>query len=573
LPTKPREEISLELRRVLIENFRGIRKLELELDETTVIIGENNSGKTAVLEALRLCLRDLGPKRRVVFDTFDFHLKDATTDPSSAEPIRVELEFSEKTQGQWSGDLVGRLNRQKILQVDAEGRSHVVLHVSCKYDAVAKDYDQDWDFRNLKGQALTGVSDMALGVLQREVAYFYLAALREAARHFDAKGPFWRPFLKDSQLPAAKKEEIERKLKELNDLVVSSHTSFEQARDRLQKVQNVVPMASGDVVAIEAVPGRMFDMLSKAQIHLGTATGAKVPVGRHGEGTQSLAVLMLFSAFLDAWPAGSPIIALEEPEAHLHPSAVRALWRIVAKMTGQRLVSTHSGDLLSEVDVQHIRRLARTAKDGVTGFRVLPTLLSAEEERKFKYHVRHSRGELLFARCWLLVEGESEVWVYSAAARAMGLDLHRDGIRLVEYSQSDVALLTKVANALGIPWYCVIDDDSGRTKYEAAAKANLGTLPQSDRIAFPYTNIEIHLLGKGYDGIYRQFMPGQNLAKIKSQVGDASYWPEYAENLPGRAKTRAASATAAEMEKRGDAGITDEIRAVLKKAASIAGPA
>ena len=83
-------------------------------------------------------------------------------------------------------------------------------------------------------------------------------------------------------------------------------------------------MTSGDVVSIEAVPGRMFDMLAKAEIHLGTITGAKVPVGKHGEGTQSLAVLMLFSAFLDTWPSGAPIVALEEPEAHLHPSAVRA---------------------------------------------------------------------------------------------------------------------------------------------------------------------------------------------------------------------------------------------------------
>ena len=41
---------------LLMENFRGIRRLELDLDEITVLIGENNSGKTAVLDALRLCL-------------------------------------------------------------------------------------------------------------------------------------------------------------------------------------------------------------------------------------------------------------------------------------------------------------------------------------------------------------------------------------------------------------------------------------------------------------------------------------------------------------------------------------
>ena len=46
---------------VRIRNFRGIRDLHLELDDVTILIGENNSGKTSVLDALKLCLRDLGP--------------------------------------------------------------------------------------------------------------------------------------------------------------------------------------------------------------------------------------------------------------------------------------------------------------------------------------------------------------------------------------------------------------------------------------------------------------------------------------------------------------------------------
>ncbi|HAM44954.1 MAG TPA: hypothetical protein DCM67_08055, partial [Propionibacteriaceae bacterium] len=301
--------------KVLIENFRGIKHLELDLDETTVLIGENNSGKTAVLDVLRLCLRDLGPRRRVVFDAFDFHLRDAAAEPSSADPIRVEVTFSENAKGDWSDDVTGRLNRQRILQVRDDERSQVLLRVTCAYNVMERDFAQEWAFLNLDGQPLTGISETALGTLQREVAYFYLAALRDAAHHFDAKGPFWRPFLKDSQLPAEKKAEIEQKLREVNDIVVASHTSFEQARNGLRKLQEVVPLASGDVVSIEAVPGRMFDMLAKAQVHLGASTGAKIPVGRHGEGTQSLAVLMLFSAFLEAWPRGAPIVALEEPEA------------------------------------------------------------------------------------------------------------------------------------------------------------------------------------------------------------------------------------------------------------------
>ena len=560
----------MKITKVRIENFRGLKELEVDLDETTVLIGENNSGKTSVLDVLRLCLRELGPRRRVVFDSFDFHLKDGAAEPHSADPIRVEISSSEKSTGEWDDALIGRLNRQKILQVDAAGLNHVVLRVTCGYDPASRDFAQDWAFLNLDGKPLTAVSDTALATLQREVACFYLTALRDAAHHFDAKGPFWRPFLKDSQLPPERKAEIEQRLREINDLVVAAHTSFEQAINRLGRVQDVVPMAGGDVVSIEAVPGRMFDMLAKAQIHLSASTGAKVPVGRHGEGTQSLAVLMLFSAFLEAWPNGAPVVALEEPEAHLHPSAVRALWDVLGVIAGQKLISTHSGDFLSEVDIRSVRRLAKSAGQ-IRAFRVPPTLLSDEETRKFNYHVRRARGELLFARCWLLVEGETEAWIYPAAARALGLNLHRDGVRVVEYSQSDVALLAKVANALGIPWYCIVDDDSGRPQYEQRVRDNLGGSPEADRLAIPYRNIEVHLLENGYEAIYRGHMPAQNLAKLTKQQGDADYWADYAEHLPDRAKTRAAASVAVEMEARGAAAVTAEIRAVLQKIVALAG--
>lgn len=582
----------MKIRRIHIQNFRGIKDLELDLDDLVVLIGENNSGKTAILHAIRLCLRDLGPRRRIVFDAFDFHLKDKHAEPSSADPITITITFSEDAAGDWDD---ARLRRLKgILNVDAaSGLSRVVLRVSCSYNPIERDFDQTWDFLNEAAQPLPGKSEAHLGNLQREVAFYLLDALRDAGRNFDAKGPFWRPFLKDSQLPQEKKTEIEEKLKEVNDLVVSSHGSFEQARVRLKTVQEMVPMQAGDVVSIEAVPGRMFDMLSKAQVHLGTTTGAKVPVGRHGEGTQSLAVLMLFAAFLDLDAADvgknrAPVVALEEPEAHLHPSAVRTLWNTIQSVPGQKLISTHSGDLLSEVDIDHVRRIARVG-GVVRVFRVrtqhsvspavfgaLPAAarqrwLTAEEARKFNYHVRRARGELLFARCWLLVEGETEDWLFPAAARAMGVNLHRAGVRVVEYSQTDVGLLAKVANELGIPWYCVVDDDSGREQYEPAVLRNLAGASAQDRLCLPYPNAEIHLLSNGYDCVYAPLMPAQNLARVSKSVGDPGYWEEYAGQLPSKAKTRGAAAVAMEMEARGAAGVTSEIQSILNRVISLAG--
>nr|VFK54341.1 MAG: putative ATP-dependent endonuclease of the OLD family [Candidatus Kentron sp. TUN] len=514
----------MKLRKLKILNFRGIRNLEINLNDTTVLIGENNSGKTTILDALRLCLRDLGPRRRAVFEPFDFHLKDADAEPATAEPIEITITFSEDTAGEWEDRLVRQLNRYKMLQIDDEGRNHVVLQVTCNYDAASREFEQNWKFLNLAGQPLAGVPETALNLLQSEVSYYYLTALRDAFRHFDAKGPFWRPFLKDSQLSEEKKAEIEQKLREVNNLVVASHTSFNQVRERLNKVQNIVSMASDDMVSIEAVPGRMFDMLAKAQIYLGASTSAKVPIHRHGEGTQSLAVLMLFSAFLDAWPQGVPIIALEEPEAHLHPSAVRTLWGVLDGITGQKLISTHSGDLLSKVPADALCRLARTPT-GIQAFKLKRETLSSDEVRKFNYHIRLTRGELLFARCWLLVEGETEVTLLPEIASHLRIDLEQAGVRCVPHRHASIELFLKVARDLGIAWCVLADNDDQGEPDQKHAKSYSGDL-QDLLYVMPENDIEGHLCSAGFGSIYEAYLSEQTRKQVTVSKDDTQYWPQ-----------------------------------------------
>ena len=52
----------MRLAHVLIQDFRGIGRLELSLDRLTVVIGENNHGKSSLLDVLERCLgRPDGP--------------------------------------------------------------------------------------------------------------------------------------------------------------------------------------------------------------------------------------------------------------------------------------------------------------------------------------------------------------------------------------------------------------------------------------------------------------------------------------------------------------------------------
>lgn len=568
----------MKLRKVEIENFRGIRKLAMNLDDLVVLIGENNTGKTAILHALKLCLRDLGPRRRVVFDPFDFHLKDDVSEPNGADPISVTITFAEATANEWND---ARQRRVKdIVQVDpTSGLSSITLRVTCSYNAQERDFTQNWEFLNPLGQPLQGKGEQALSALQREVAFYLLDALRDAGRNFDAKGPFWRPFLKDGHLPADKKTEIETKLGELNDLVVSSHGAFDKALDRLKKVQDVVPMQGGDVVSIEAVPGRIFDMLAKAQVHLGTTTGAKVPVGRHGEGTQSLAVLMLFAAFLDLSANGSdkdraPLVALEEPEAHLHPSAVRTLWKTIERVPGQKLISTHSGDLLSQVPVSVVRRLARTA-NGVESFQLKSGTLDETEQRMFDFHIRHARGELLFARCWLLGEGETEVTLFHEIARHLGIDLERAGVRCIPYRMgASIELFLKVARDFGIRC-CALTDNDGQGKADQVHLRHYTPVADEAKAihVMPEDDVEGHLCTEGFGAIYQAYLTPQTQAQVTIHPGQPGYWKQVVsaiKNAKAFKKPNAALEVVQQIQS-GAVPVPQLIQTAIRQAVSLAG--
>jgi predicted ATPase len=89
----PRRWLML-LSRLRIENYRGVKLLELALDETTVLVGENNCGKTTVLHALRACLYTLRSTGRASpFEEFDLHFASQSADPTSAPPISHHPDF------------------------------------------------------------------------------------------------------------------------------------------------------------------------------------------------------------------------------------------------------------------------------------------------------------------------------------------------------------------------------------------------------------------------------------------------------------------------------------------------
>ncbi|MCY4461050.1 MAG: DUF2813 domain-containing protein [Albidovulum sp.] len=383
-------------------------------------------------------------------------------------------------------------------------------------------------------------------------------------------------FVRALELDDIARAEIEQALLELNSKVLAQHTAFDSVKDKIKKIADLLPLSDNNPVSIEAVPSKVFDILSRTQVNLASKTGAQIPIVRHGSGTQNLAVICLFEAFLESrlengfGKYAEPFLTLEEPEAHLHPSAIKAVGKMLNKLSGQKLISTHSGELLAGVPLSKICRLRR--RNGkIAAYRIGKGKLSSEELSKLDYHIRAKRGGLLFSRCWLLVEGETETLLLSECGHAMGRDLYADGISCIEYSQVGVEKFIKLADLLGIEWFVLADNDNAGKKYKKSAQDLLGEREGKDRIRLlDHGSMEEFLCEEGFGEIYKASISEQKKDNVTAKIGTDEYWKQVLSSQKKGAKTRNALVIAEEIVEQGKSAVPNLLKDVIERAQSLA---
>ena len=368
----------MRIGRITIENFRSIKKLEMALGETTVLIGPNNAGKTAVLDALRIVLTRKWGQRGTGFTEYDVHLEDENADPKTSPGIAIEIRVEEAAVGEWSDAIQQDLDN--IAQTDpVTGLTSVTLRATCAWNAAEEAFVPAWQFLNAARQPLAGVSARSLN-LERFWQYlpvFYLGALRDADDEFSPRSQFWGRLLKAVQIPAALEVRVHRVLNRINTRLLSADPKLGQIATTLSGATKIAARDRDGGVDLRLLPLKTWDLLSKAEIILRNEnTWAWLPLRQHGQGVQSLSVLFLFQAFVEHLlrdlyeDDSSPVLALEEPETHLHPQAARTLWSHVSTLMGQKVITTHSPYFVQHVPFRDLRLLRLT--DSGTEVKWLP---------------------------------------------------------------------------------------------------------------------------------------------------------------------------------------------------------
>jgi putative ATP-dependent endonuclease of OLD family len=194
---------------------------------------------------------------------------------------------------------------------------------------------------------------------------------------------------------------------------------------------------------------------------------------------------------------------------------------------------------------------------------------------KFRYIVHRTRSELLYAKCWILVEGESETILFEGAAKVLGYDLTQNGIRCVEYRQGgDISWLIDVANDMEIAWHCMTDMDRQGNSDTAKAIHRIPGTPK--RISRYITRldgsitIEPYLAKHGFLAVFEKIaVQGKKNVFLNTKPGDPNYLDQIVKCLPD--KPSAAHAVVQEMVNIGPASVPKALRNVILKAIVLAG--
>lgn len=498
-PTSP-----LRVAAVRIQDLRAIEHVCIELGETTVLVGENNVGKTAVLRALDLALGFV----RGVDDDF-------RVDHSGrrlAEFV-VDVKLSPANGPRFTDEVAGRLG--DATQLTEPQFATLRTRGGMSSDGSGPILDRRW----IAGWSCEREVALALPEMERPrsdqlnlFSFFLLDARRDLVEELRHRRSYWGRLLADVGVPEPERAALEASIAALGKQVVDKSVVLAAIRDQLGEVKQALGAAVSEV-SIEALPTRIDEVARAVDVMLTAPGSSALPLRLQGMGSRSLAVVMVFQAYarlrlgagFDIPPLS--IAAFEEPEAHLHPHPQRAMFHLISALPGQKIITTHSPFVTQVADLHDIRVLTRvgpaitvrsvprTNPDGTPAFD--PDALA-----KIRRFVQRNNGETLFARCVALHEGETEQGAIPTFARSLwDVDPSARGITLVavEGAQNFQHYL-RVLDYLAIPWVVLVDGDPAGRQGITNAEAALGRSMTEQELFMlpPGTDFETHLVAAGH---------------------------------------------------------------------------
>lgn len=538
---------------VRVSNFRALKNVEVSLGDLTILLGANNAGKTSFLDALYAAI---GAGRKILGQD-DVRLEGSEALPPKERSVTVDVRIKPLDDdgtvaasfpaGSFWTNLWGTGIKQEM---DGEFDEFVGIRTTLAWSHSKGDYVIERRFlkewRSFDDWLATPIDETSkVNAAQIEpLALHYIDAKRDLEDDLRKQGSFWRRMTEDLGLSSTDVALFEKALSDLNQELVGRSGILKHLKDNLADLRPVVS-ADGGEIDISPVARKLRDLSKGVDVSFTASGSQSFPLARHGMGTRSLAALLVFRAFA-SWKATQAaeagdhvhsILALEEPEAHLHPQAQRSFFAQVKSIPGQRVVSTHSPYFAGQAGLSDLRLFIRSG--GETRVSQLDlSVLNADEIRKLRHGVVNTRGDLLFARAAVFFEGETEEQALPILAEEYwGRNIHELGFSFVRVGgNSNYFPFIWLAERLDIPWYVFSDGEVETIVHlekalHKSGKPKTGACPNVFVIPDGH-NFETQLVAEGY-------LP-EIEATFDRMEGKAAFLDDYIEVMhgkPGKKKT------------------------------------
>ncbi|RQX02614.1 ATP-dependent nuclease [Micromonospora inaquosa] len=435
------------LSEIVIENFRQFVKTNPAFTLSfkpgvTAIVGENDSGKTAIIDAIRYALltRDTDHVR---VQPDDFHV-DPSGVPASESVIRCRLsDLSDDDKGAFAEHLTYE-DGELSLYVYWRARNLTLAESGRRFADVSVRSGKDGAGANIELQARQLLAAAYLKPLrdaEREMAPGNRSRLSQVLLRFpgiDSGRSFEPGAAIDSEAASALSLSG---LAEYFRHLVNEHEGVQGAQSAineryLSKLALGGENLHGRVSYIDSGSdkARLRQILERLQLNLlaGPDGGSK---GRYGLGSNNLLYMACELLLLGTESEGLPLLLIEEPEAHLQPQRQLRLMEFLetaASIPGSRSVqvvlTTHSPNLASKIPLNNLVLL-----QGQRAFAMAEgqTMLEKGDYRFLQRFLDSTRANLFFARGLIVVEGDAEAIVIPALARMLGCDLTTHGVSIL----------------------------------------------------------------------------------------------------------------------------------------------
>lgn len=416
--------------------------LDLNFTEgLNVLIGENDSGKTAIIDAIKIVLKTHSYEY-IKIEADDFY--------NNSDRLRIELKFK------------GLLNEEaknftEWLTWEGQGENSTpILRVF--YDVRRKDY------KILPSEVKAGVDTEGYSLTAEAREYLkatYLRPLRDAENELISKRNsrlsqilLGDDIFKEKEIPHPLVEEF----KNINNSIEDYFKDGAEGADIKKKIDSYIKGFYGEEKEslFEASKNDIKSILEKLSLSLN---------GQKNVGLGTLNRLFMAAELLhlnkENWE-GLRLGLIEELEAHLHPQAQMQVIETLQKQDEvQLIITTHSPNLASKIKLKNL-----IICNGNNAFPMGKDYTELNEDSYvfLEKFLDVTKSNLFFAKGVILVEGWAEEILIPSLAKAIGIDLTAKGVSVVNignvgFDHYSKIFLRKNAPFMDIPVAVVTDCD------------------------------------------------------------------------------------------------------------------